>query len=67
MVPMRNAFSGDLLELTLTMRIPAMEHIRPSEASASGSDIMAPRPPMASAAATAIVEAIAIEAIIEPQ
>ena len=67
MVPMRSAFSGDLLELTLTIRMPAMEHIRPREASASGRDIIASRPPSASVAATAMVDAMAMDAIIEPQ
>ena len=40
MVPMRRAFSGDLEEFILTIRIPPIEHSRPSEASASGRNIM---------------------------
>ena len=67
MVPMRRAFSGDLLELALTIQMPPIEHSRPSDASASGRDIIADCPPMASVVPIAMVDAIAIEAIIAPQ
>ena len=71
---MRNATAGFALENARTTPMPIMEAIKPVEASAKGNDINAARPcytlspgaisPIATAAR---VDAMAIEAIIEPQ
>ena len=47
--------------------MPAMEHMIPREARASGMNMSLAWPPRAAAAAAGSVEAIAMEAIIAPQ
>ena len=73
--PIRNAVSGALFDIARTMRIPMIEQIRPKEARARGRNISACCPFVGSvvsaampySAPIAIVEAIAIVAIMEPQ
>ena len=60
-VPVRNATSGAALERARTMSMPQTDASRPTLASASGRNIMA------WAVATVMVEAMAIQAIMEPQ
>ena len=62
-VPLRSAASGAADERARTMRMPAIEASKPILASANGKAIIA----LCSAAVSAIVEAIAIHAIIDPQ
>ena len=62
-VPLRSAASGAADERARTIRIPATEANSPILASASGNAIMA----LCSAAVSAIVEAMAMQAIMEPQ
>ena len=67
-MPILKADSGDLFEDNLTNKIPRIEQINPSEASAKGRDINSARfPPSEVRPSIARVEAIAIVAIIEPQ
>ena len=51
----------------LTIKIPAIEHSKPSDARARGKNIKDSRDPRLSNSDRLNVEAIAIEAIIEPQ
>jgi hypothetical protein len=64
MVPARKATSGLLADKNLTNTMPATEHNKPVEANAKGKNIKDSRLPKAP---TAIVEAMAMVAIIEPQ
>ena len=67
-VPNLRAISGLLLENTLTVRIPSIEHIRPTEARTSGIPIKAfTSPPSKETEEADIVVAKIIDAIIEPQ
>ena len=68
MVPVRNAFSGDEEENIFTSMIPMTEQMRPADASARGKNINACRlPPRSVNNAVAIVEAIAMVAMMAPQ
>ncbi len=67
MVPMRSATSGLLSENWRTMKMPAMEHTSPSEASASGRNMSAWRSPRGSRTSTASVDAMAMVAMMAPQ
>ena len=60
-VPLRRAASGAAFARMRTMPMPQMEDTRPMLASASGRNIMPSRISMA------MVEAMAMQAIIEPQ
>ena len=62
-VPLRSAASGAAEERARTIRMPATEASKPMLARAKGNAIMA----LCSAAVSAMVEAIAIQAIMEPQ
>ena len=62
-VPERNAASGAAEERARTMMMPATDANRPILASARGKAIMA----LCASALRAMVEAIAIQAIMEPQ
>ena len=62
-VPLRSAASGAAEERARTIKMPATEASKPMLASANGKAIMA----LCSAAVIAIVEAIAMQAIMEPQ
>ena len=68
MVPYLRAISGLLFENTLTVRIPSMEQIRPTEANTKGIPIKAVTfPPSIETEEADIVVARIIDAIIEPQ
>ena len=60
-VPERSAASGAAEDRSRTMTMPTMDASRPMLDSARGKNIMPPRISMA------MVEAIAMQAIIEPQ
>ena len=60
-VPYRSAVAGAAEAADLTIKMPTTEESKPTEANASGKNIKPDCDSMA------IVEAIAIQAIIEPQ
>ena len=62
-VPLRRAASGAAAERARTIKMPATEASRPMVARARGKAIMAP----CCSALRAMVDAMAIQAIIEPQ
>ena len=62
-VPLRRAASGAAEERARTMTMPAIEDNKPMVARASGKAIMAP----CCSALSAMVDAIAIQAIMDPQ
>ena len=67
MVPMRSACPGSRDAKARTRAIPMREQTRPVEARARGRNMRAGRSPRGSIASMTIVDAIAMEAIIEPQ
>ena len=74
-VPTRSAFSGGMVVAMRTIRTPISEQTRPVEASIRGSPMRLARkaspisvpPSLLSISPTAMVDAMAIEAIMEPQ
>ena len=67
MVPMRSACPGSRDAKARTRAIPMSEQTSPVEARARGRNMRAGRSPRGSIASMTMVEAIAMEAIIEPQ